>query len=89
MLQQVIIYTSRGAVRINDASTSGHGTFSQNDIVGCALDIDNNKVYFHKNGTYIQSGDPAGNSGGQAIPADSFLDFLLEMIQLQTQELCK
>jgi hypothetical protein len=62
------IYTSRGAVRINDGQTTGHGTFSQNDIVGCALDIDNNKVYFHKNGTYVQSGDPAGNSGGQAIP---------------------
>ena len=63
------IYTSRGAVRINDGQTTGHGTFSQNDIVGCALDIDNNKVYFHKNGTYVQSGDPAGNSGGQAIPS--------------------
>ena len=44
------IYTSRGAVRINDGQTTGHGTFSQNDIVGCALDLDNNKVYFHKNG---------------------------------------
>jgi len=63
------IYTSRGAVRINDGQTTGHGTTSQNDIVGCALDIDNNKVYFHKNGTYVQSGDPAGNSGGQAIPS--------------------
>jgi len=63
------IYTSRGAVRINDAQTTGLGTWSQNDIVGCALDIDNNKVYFHKNGTYVQSGDPAGNSGGQAIPS--------------------
>ena len=63
------IYTSRGSVRINDGQTTGHGTFSQNDIVGCALDLDNNKVYFHKNGTYVQSGDPAGNSGGQAIPS--------------------
>ena len=70
-----IIYTSRGELRLNDASTSGHGTFSQNDILGCALDIDNNKVYFHKNGTYIQSGDPAANSGGQAIPAGFFYGF--------------
>ncbi len=69
------IYTSRGEVRINDASTGGHGTFSQNDILGCALDIDNNKVYFHKNGTYIQSGDPAGNSGGQAIPSGYIYGF--------------
>ena len=28
------IYTSRGSVRINDGQTTGHGTFSQNDIVG-------------------------------------------------------
>ena len=59
----------------NDGQTTGHGTFSQNDIVGCAVDIDNNKVYFHKNGTYIQSGDPAANSGGQAIPAGFFYGF--------------
>ena len=70
-----VIYTSRGELRLNDGSTSGHGTFSQNDILGCALDIDNNKVYFHKNGTYIQSGDPAANSGGQAIPAGFFYGF--------------
>ena len=69
------IYTSRGSVRINDGQTTGHGTFSQNDILGCALDLDNNKVYFHKNGTYIQSGDPAANSGGQAIPAGFFYGF--------------
>ena len=69
------IYTSRGAVRINDAQTTGLGTTSQNDIVGCALDIDNNKVYFHKNGTYVQSGDPAGNSGGQAIPSGYIYGF--------------
>jgi len=69
------IYTSRGAVRINDGNNQGHGTWSQNDIIGCALDIDNDKVYFHKNGTYIQSGDPAGNSGGQAIPSNTTYGF--------------
>ena len=69
------IYTSRGAVRINDGNNTGHGTWSQNDIIGCALDIDNDKVYFHKNGTYIQSGDPAGNSGGQAIPSNTTYGF--------------
>ena len=39
------------------------------------LNADDIKVYFHKNGTYIQSGDPAGNSGGQAIPAGFFYGF--------------
>ena len=69
------IYTSRGAVRIDDGQTTGHGNYAQNDIVGCALDIDNNKVYFHRNGTYVQSGDPAGNSGGQAIPSGTLYGF--------------
>ena len=69
------IFTSRGAVRINDGQTTGLGTWSQNDIVGCALDIDNDKVYFHRNGTYVQSGDPAGNSGGQAIPSNTTYGF--------------
>ena len=69
------IFTARGAVRINDGQTTGLGTWSQNDIVGCALDIDNDKVYFHRNGTYVQSGDPAGNSGGQAIPSNTTYGF--------------
>jgi len=69
------IFTDRGSVRINDGQTTGLGTWSQNDIVGCALDIDNDKVYFHRNGTYVQSGDPAGNSGGQAIPSNTTYGF--------------
>ena len=69
------IYTSRGAVRIDDGQTTGHGNYAQNDIVGCALDIDNDKVYFHRNGTYVQSGNPAGNSGGQAIPSGFLYGF--------------
>jgi len=38
-------------------------------IVGCALDLDNNKVYFAGNGTYTESDNPSAGSGGYDIPA--------------------
>jgi hypothetical protein len=52
-------------------SSTGYDAWSDNDILGVALDLDNNKIYFHKNGTYMASGDPAGNSGGNSITAPS------------------
>ena len=39
------------------------------NIVGVAADFTNSKIYFHVNGTYINSGDPAGASNGYDIPA--------------------
>ena len=36
---------------------------SSGDIYGVAFDIDNLKIYFHKNGTYFNSGDPANGTG--------------------------
>jgi len=49
------------------ANTSGSNTnvptSTNNDIVGVALDMDNKKVYFSKNGTFFASQDPANNAG--------------------------
>ena len=39
-------------------------TFTAGDIVGVALDLVNHKLYFHKNGTYQNSGDPTSGSTG-------------------------
>ena len=41
--------------------------FTNGDIISMALDLDNNKMYWAKNGTYLNSGNPAGNSNGHAI----------------------
>ena len=53
-------------------STSGYTsltTSAVNDIVGVALDMDNGKVYFSKNGSWINSGDPtSGSTGTGAAP---------------------
>jgi len=58
-------YRSDGTV-LNSASSVG-GTWSSytdNDIIGVALDLDNNKLYFSKNGTWQNSGNPTSGSTG-------------------------
>ena len=65
-------YNSNGAIyHNNSAAVSGQATWTTGDIIGVALDVDNDKVYFHKNGTYINSGNPSSGSNGQSITADS------------------
>jgi len=40
-------------------------TYTTGDIVGCAVDMDNGKMWFSKNGTFISSGDPAAGTNAQ------------------------
>jgi len=48
---------------------SGHGagtgsySYAEGDIIQCAMDLDNNKIYWGKNGTYFGDMDPAAGSG--------------------------
>ena len=50
----------------NDGSTgTSYGSaWSNNDIIGTAMDLDNGKIYFSVNGTYVNSGDPTSGSTG-------------------------
>ena len=49
----------------NGNETVWYGTIiGQNDIVSCALDLDNGKIYFADNGTWIDSGDPTSGATG-------------------------
>ena len=58
-------YASHGQVYNNAAAlTTGLATYTTNDIIGVALDLDNNYVYFSKNGTFINSGVPTSGSSG-------------------------
>ena len=43
--------------------TTNVPTLAANDIVGVALDMDNKKVFFSKNGTFFASQDPANSTG--------------------------
>ena len=53
-----------GQYRNNDGYTSYGNTYTTGDIIGVALDLENNKLYFSKNGTFQNSGDPTSGSTG-------------------------
>ena len=55
--------------KINNSDTSYGNSYTLNDIIGVAMDLDNNKLYFSKNGVWQNSGDPtSGSTGKGAIP---------------------
>ena len=58
----------------NDTGSSYGNTYAVGDIIGVALDLDNNKIYFSKNGTFQNSGNPAGNSNGLSITDPASVD---------------
>ena len=45
-------------------NSSFGNAFSDNDICGVAMDLDNMKVYFSKNGVWQNSGDPTSGASG-------------------------
>jgi hypothetical protein len=57
-------YSDGGNSYNNEAATSYGDSWTVNDIIGIALDLDNNKLYFSKNGTWQDSGDPTSGSTG-------------------------
>jgi len=59
-------YADNGNVRTNNGNVGGWSgsTYAVGDIIGVALDLDNNKLYFSKNGTFQNSGDPTSGSTG-------------------------
>ena len=62
---------SSGHVLVSGGNATGSSstTYAVGDIISVALDLDNNKIHFAKNGTYTNSSDPAGNTGGVVITA--------------------
>ena len=61
------IYTSSGEIRTNDGNLTNQASHTSGDIIGVALDLDNMKLYFHKNGTYINSGNPSTGANGYTV----------------------
>ena len=52
------MYYTNGGKKVYNASSGGSAygnTFSNNDIIGIALDLDNNAIWFSKNGTWQNS----------------------------------
>jgi hypothetical protein len=53
-----------GKIRANGSVSNYGNTWTTNDIIGTAIDLDNNKLYFSKNGTFQNSGDPTSGATG-------------------------
>ena len=66
-------YYAYNGNQYHEGSNSSYGdAYTTNDIIGVALDLDNHKLYFSKNGTFQNSGVPtSGSIGTGAISIDS------------------
>jgi len=75
------IFTSNGNKRNNQSSDSYGSAIAQNDIVMIALDKDNGKIWWGKNGTWFNSGNPATGSNeafsniNTVVGSDGFVSF--------------
>jgi len=64
-------YSASGESYTTGTATSYGDSYAVGDYIGIALDMDNNKVYFSKNGVWQNSGDPtsgATGTGALALP---------------------
>ena len=70
---KVISYYAFTGVSVYGSTGTAYGaTFTTGDIIGVAMDLDNNNLYFSKNGTFQNSGDPtSGATGTGALAIDS------------------
>jgi hypothetical protein len=58
-------YFGNGQVKFNNSSVGGtYASLSAGNIIGIALDLDNNKLYFSKDGVFQNSGDPTSGATG-------------------------
>ena len=66
----VALNTGEGKIYSADTSTTWFGSAnSQGQIIGVALDLDNNKIYYSQNGVFGNSSNPATNTNGYALSA--------------------
>jgi len=67
--------------KYNNSSGSAYGdSFTTGDIIGVAIDLDNDALYFSKNGTFQNSGDPtSGATKTGAISITSGYDYFFSL----------
>jgi len=72
------MYEGNGNVYHN-GSNSGHGnSYTEDDILMFAMDLDNAKLYIGENGTWHNSGDPtSGATGTGAISIDASTEYVV------------
>ena len=60
---QIRVYSANGSTRALSSVSSYGDSYTSNDIIGIALDMDNGKLFFSKNGVWQNSGDPVAGTG--------------------------
>ena len=63
-------YIGDGRKQFGNSASSFGNSYATNDIIGIAMDLDNHKLYFSKNGTFQNSGDPTTGSTGTGSAFD-------------------
>ena len=64
-------YYSYNGKKVHGGTETTYGaTYDDGDIIGVAVDLDNNKIYFSKNGTFQNSGDPTSGATGTGSAFD-------------------
>ena len=82
-------YYTSGPYTNNNTDTSYGNSFAAGDIISVALDCDNAKLYFAKNGTWQNSGVPtSGATGTGAISITSGLTYLFAVDDTGSTRYC-
>ena len=68
-------YNHNGSKYNNDTAASYGDSYTTGDIIGIALDLDNHKLYFSKNGTWQNSGNPESGATGTGSAYDLTTDY--------------
>ena len=61
---------SNGNINSGASSTSYGVSYGAGNIIGVAMDLDNNKLYFSKDGVWMNSANPSNGTGGYSITAN-------------------
>ena len=65
-------YSTNGQIYNKSIGTTYGNAYNQGDIIGVAMDIDNRKIFFSRNGVWQNSGNPAnGTNPAAVLPAIS------------------
>ena len=59
-----------GNIHTGGSGTSYGVSYGAGNIIGVAMDLDNNKLYFSKDGVWMNSANPSNGTGGYSITAD-------------------
>jgi len=68
------MYYSAGNLYYNGGSTGTYASYTTGDIIGVAMDLDNNRLFFSKNGVFQNSADPTTSTGAYTITAPASTD---------------